>query len=83
MTRRINHEVIQEIRKAYGANQTEFWTPLGVTQSAGSRYESGRALPRPVAMLFTMVYVDNANDAIKQLLNLRSSMFKDGGGSAA
>lgn len=26
-------------------NQTDFWRPLGVTQSGGSRYESGHAPP--------------------------------------
>lgn len=38
-------------RKARGENQSEFWSRFGVTQSGGSRYESGRALPKPVAVL--------------------------------
>jgi DNA-binding transcriptional regulator YiaG len=38
-------------------NQVEFWNRLGVTQSGGSRYESGRAVPKPVAVLAHLVYV--------------------------
>lgn len=38
-------------RKSLGENQTEFWTRFGLTQSGGSRYESGRSVPLPVAML--------------------------------
>jgi len=37
-------------------NQSQFWTPLGVTQSGGSRYESGRKLPAPVGLLLTIAY---------------------------
>lgn len=39
------------IRKKLSLNQSEFWQPLGVTQSCGSRYESGRSIPRPVQIL--------------------------------
>lgn len=38
-------------------NQSQFWSRLGVTQSGGSRYESGRAVPKPVAVLAHLVYV--------------------------
>ena len=38
-------------RKSRGESQTEFWSRFGVTQSGGSRYESGRELPAPVAIL--------------------------------
>ena len=41
-------------RTSQGKNQTEFWRPLGVTQSGGSRYESGRVLPAPAAMLLVL-----------------------------
>ena len=40
-----------EIRWKLGMNQTDFWSPFGVTQSCGSRYESGRNIPRPVQIL--------------------------------
>jgi len=42
---------IADHRKKLGVNQQAFWSPLGVTQSGGSRYESGRNLPKPVALL--------------------------------
>ena len=42
---------IADYRKKLGVNQQTFWSPLGVTQSGGSRYESGRNLPKPVALL--------------------------------
>lgn len=45
---------IADYRKKLRVNQQTFWSPLGVTQSGGSRYESGRNLPRPVALLVTM-----------------------------
>ena len=40
-----------EIRWKLGMNQTDFWSPFGVTQSCGSRYELGRNIPRPVQIL--------------------------------
>ncbi|MBK8335062.1 MAG: hypothetical protein IPL03_00110 [Sterolibacteriaceae bacterium] len=42
-------------------NQTEFWKRFGVTQSAGSRYESGRSLPRPLRVLM-QAQIDGAID---------------------
>jgi transcriptional regulator with XRE-family HTH domain len=40
-----------ELRKSAGMNQTEFWKKFGVTQSGGSRYESGRSMPKPLKVL--------------------------------
>ena len=37
----------REIRRRLGMNQEQFWTQIGVTQSGGSRYESGRDMPTP------------------------------------
>lgn len=42
---------IIDVRKAEGLNQNAFWSHFGVTQSGGSRYESGRSIPKPTAML--------------------------------
>ena len=47
-----------EIRRERGLNQAQFWAPLGVTQSGGSRYESGRAIPKPVRLLLAIAYGD-------------------------
>ena len=52
----ITGAVALEIRKAKGLNQAEFWGPLGVTQSGGSRYENDRAVPKPVQALLIMAY---------------------------
>ncbi len=38
-------------RKKEGVNQLAFWKRYGVTQSGGSRYESGRNIPKPLAIL--------------------------------
>lgn len=43
-------------RKSVGLNQTEFWSRVGVTQSGGSRYESGRSVPKSVQILLTIAY---------------------------
>ena len=48
----------REIRRGLGLNQEQFWTPIGVTQSGGSRYESGREMPRPVKELLRLVHVE-------------------------
>lgn len=48
----------REVRQKLGMNQEEFWTKIGVTQSGGSRYESGRAMPKPVRELLRLVHVE-------------------------
>lgn len=45
---------IADYRKKLGLNQQAFWSGLGITQSGGSRYESGRNLPQPAAILLTL-----------------------------
>jgi DNA-binding transcriptional regulator YiaG len=42
---------IRAYRTALGENQATFWARFGATQSGGSRYESGREMPTPTAML--------------------------------
>ena len=56
-------------RKTLGENQSAFWSRFGVTQSGGSRYESGRALPKPVAVLL-IAFVDGLLDdgALRRLV---------------
>lgn len=39
------------LRSGKELNQHDFWAQVGVTQSGGSRYESGRNVPKPVAEL--------------------------------
>jgi len=49
---------VREIRRKLGMNQSQFWSKIGVTQSGGSRYESGRNIPRPVQALLRLVHVE-------------------------
>lgn len=51
----------REIRMRLGLNQQEFWGRIGVTQSGGSRYESGRRMPKPVRELLRLVHVDQVD----------------------
>lgn len=48
----------REIRRKLGLNQQQFWSKIGVTQSGGSRYESGRSMPKPVRELLRLVHVE-------------------------
>jgi len=47
----------RKLREALRLNQSEFWSRVEVTQSGGSRYENGRAMPRPVRRLLGLVYL--------------------------
>lgn len=45
------------LRTSLGLSQEKFWRKIGVTQSAGSRYERGAAIPLPVALLIGVCYL--------------------------
>jgi transcriptional regulator with XRE-family HTH domain len=47
---------LRAYRESLGENQSQFWGRFGVTQSGGSRYESGRPPPRPVVILVLAFY---------------------------
>ena len=49
---------VDELRRKLGLNQHQFWSPIGVTQSGGSRYENGRNMPKPVRELVRLAYVE-------------------------
>ncbi|MHB1428927.1 MAG: helix-turn-helix domain-containing protein [Rhodocyclaceae bacterium] len=51
MTKKIDLKNVLAYRKSQGINQSAFWSRIGVTQSGGSRYENGRTIPKPAAML--------------------------------
>jgi transcriptional regulator with XRE-family HTH domain len=69
----------REIRHQLGLNQQEFWGQIGVTQSGGSRYESGRSMPKPVRELLRIMHVDQIDvrkitgDDFRVLSYLKSS----------
>jgi DNA-binding transcriptional regulator YiaG len=43
----LNPAQVRRLRNQCKLNQSDFWSRFGVTQSGGSRYESGRTIPRP------------------------------------
>ena len=53
----IDNAFCLNLRKKLKINQSKFWQPLGVTQSGGSRYESGRTIPAPTRKLIYLVHV--------------------------
>lgn len=74
------------IRHKLGLNQQQFWSKLGVTQSGGSRYESGRNMPRPVQHLLRLVHVEQIDiakvrkedfEVIEYLKAQKADVFKD------
>jgi hypothetical protein len=44
----------KSVRLLRNETQADYWQRFGVTQSGGSRYESGRGIPKPTAMLMEM-----------------------------
>lgn len=76
----------REIRRKLGMNQQQFWSRLGVTQSGGSRYESGRNMPRPVQHLLRLVHVEQIDiakikrddyEVIEFLKSTKPDLFKE------
>ena len=61
-----------KIRKRSKLNQSKFWGPIGVTQSGGSRYESGRTPPLPVQLLIRLIYNKDEAAAIEELKDIRA-----------
>lgn len=53
-SKKIDLNNLAALRKGYGENQEVFWRRFGVTQSGGSRYESGRNIPTPIALLVSL-----------------------------
>lgn len=75
----------REIRRKLGLNQQQFWSKIGVTQSGGSRYESGRNMPKPVRELLRLVHVEQIDiqrikrediDVIEYLKSEEADLFK-------
>jgi predicted transcriptional regulator len=54
---KLNKVDTRKLREGLGLNQSEFWDRIEVTQSGGSRYENGHAMPRPVRRLLGLVYL--------------------------
>lgn len=80
-----DHIDAREIRRKLGLNQQQFWSKVGVTQSGGSRYESGRNMPRPVQQLLRLVHVEQIDigkikrddwEVVEYLKNQDPDLFK-------
>lgn len=57
-----NKDRVREKRLKSGMNQSAFWTRYGISQSGGSRYETGRNIPTPAAMLIWLHEVGRISD---------------------
>lgn len=44
-------------------SQVDFWDRFSITQSSGCRYENGRGIPEPVALLIALYYSKKITDA--------------------
>ena len=61
-------ENVRALRNSMGFNQSDFWSTVGVTQSGGSRYESGRSIPKAVCELIRIVHIEKiALDDVKRV----------------
>lgn len=54
MPMRSPHVDLRQLRISKRESQEKFWGRFGVTQSSGSRFETGLAIPAPVAILLKL-----------------------------
>lgn len=52
----------RQLRISKRESQSTFWARFGVTQSSGSRFETGLGVPRPVAILVKLYVNGRLND---------------------
>jgi len=70
----MNYMEATALRKSRRENQKDFWARVKVTQSGGSRYESGHhQMPEQVEILLAMVYSKGA-DARALLSEMRKGV---------
>ena len=62
-------------RRLSGLDQSAFWSRFGITQSGGSRLETGRKLPKPVKIL--MWLYDNGKISNQDLEDARKALEKE------
>lgn len=53
---------LKKYRISKRESQEKFWGRFGVTQSSGSRFETGLAIPAPVALLLKLYVNGKLND---------------------
>ena len=59
---RAPHADLRHFRISKRESQEKFWGRFGVTQSSGSRFETGLAIPAPVAILLKLYVAGKLND---------------------
>lgn len=52
----LDYDDLRGVRESLGLTQGEFWNPVYVQQTTGSRYENSRDVPQPVAELLRIRY---------------------------
>lgn len=55
-------EILRDYRKSRRECQAMFWSRFGVTQSRGSRFETGKGLPSPIAILLRLYLNGKVSD---------------------
>jgi hypothetical protein len=53
---------LRQLRISKRESQEKFWGRFGVTQSSGSRFETGLTIPAPVAILLKLYMNGKLND---------------------
>lgn len=64
---------LSKARKKRDENQTSFWNRIGITQSGGSRYESGRFIPVSTQILIDLAYGDSPLETLAALRGVEPS----------
>jgi hypothetical protein len=59
----VDRHLIIAYRKMKKESQRRFWARFGVTQSRGSRFESGAEIPPPVSILLGLYFLKTVSDA--------------------
>ena len=62
LSMRAAHADLRQFRISKRESQEKFWGRFGVTQSSGSRFETGLAIPAPVAILVKLYVNGKLND---------------------
>jgi hypothetical protein len=64
---------LRRIRISKRESQEKFWGRFGVTQSSGSRFETGLAIPAPVALLLKLYVSGKLNDGDLRATSMTSA----------
>lgn len=71
MMKKATKRNVAKLRAKRGESQSVFWSRIGVTQSAGSRYENNDVgalrIPDPVNNLLDLAYGDKPLEALAKL----------------